>query len=358
MPRTKSHGNGQGCAYRRGKTWEAQVIVGWRLPDAPGGNPIPIKRRKNGFKTKLEALNYCSNLLADEAPKMRPTLEQVYNSWLPWYEPRVGQTTLNGYKAAYKYFSALSGRYIDTITAGDLQECLDNCPNGKRTHQNMKVTAGLIWAYAYDRDLVPKDVTENLYIGKHETQQREPITEAELEIIRRAIGQEPYAEYVYAMCYLGFRPGEFLKLKKADLHTETGVTYLTGGSKTDAGRNRRVPVPPQIASIIQERMSVLNTDLLFPRATYNQNGEFTGYKPMTDAHFRESVFKPLMKRLNIAEGKVPYCTRHTYADKLKAAAGDEKSKAALMGHTDYSFTQARYQSIGLDDLSAVADSIR
>ena len=56
MPRTKSQGNGQGCAYKRGKVWEAQVIVGWRLPDAPGDHPIPVKRRKSGFKTKAEAL--------------------------------------------------------------------------------------------------------------------------------------------------------------------------------------------------------------------------------------------------------------------------------------------------------------
>ena len=79
---------------------------------------------------------------------------------------------------------------------------------------------------------------------------------------------------------------------------------------------------------------------------------------MTHAYFRESVFIPMMKRLGIAEGKTPYCARHTYADKLKAAAGDDQAKAALMGHTDYAFTQAKYQSIALDDLSAVADSIR
>ena len=358
MPRTKSQGNGQGCAYKRGKVWEAQVIVGWRLPDAPGARPIPIKRRKSGFHTKAEALAYCSTLLTQEPQKLRPTLQQVYDAWEPWYEPRIGATTMVCYRSAYKHFAALSGRYIDTITAGDLQECMDACPSGKRTHQNMKVTAGLLWAYAFDRDMVPKNVTENLYIGKHETTQREPITEDELEVIRRAIGQEQYAEYVYAMCYLGFRPGEFLALKKADLHTENGVTYLTGGSKTDAGRDRRVPVPPQIAAIIQERMSVLNTEYLFPMVTHNRKGEFTGYKQMAHSYFRESVFIPMMKRLGIAEGKTPYCARHTYADKLKAAAGDDQAKAALMGHTDYAFTQAKYQSIALDDLSAVADSIK
>ena len=140
MPRTKSHGNGQGCAYRRGKVWEAQVVIGWKLPDGEeGAHPIPIKRRKSGFKTKAEALSYCATLAVQGSPKVRPTLQQVYDAWEPWYEPRVGATTLTCYRSAYKHFGALSNRYIDTITAGDLQECMDNCAQGKRTHQNMKV---------------------------------------------------------------------------------------------------------------------------------------------------------------------------------------------------------------------------
>ena len=207
---------------------------------------------------------------------------------------------------------------------------MDNCPSGKRTHQNMKCVAGLLWAYAFDANIVQKDVTQNLYIGKGETEQREPLTEAEIEVIRQAIGHIPYAEYVYALCYLGFRPGEFLSLKKSDLHDESGVTYLVGSGKTEAGRNRRVPVPQAITAIVENRMAVPNTDLLFPRAATNRKGEFIGYKGMSDAYFCESIFKPMMKKLGIAEGKVPYCARHSYSDKLKNADGDEKAKAALM----------------------------
>lgn len=358
MPRTKSQGNGQGCAYKRGKVWEAQVVIGWKPPAEEGGHPIPIKRRKSGFKSKPAALAYCETLLSQEAPKLRPTLQQVYDAWEPWYEPRIGVTTLACYRSAYKHYSVLAGRYIDTITAGDLQECMDKCPSGKRTHQNMKVVAGLLWAYAYDRDMVPKDVTENLYIGKAETTQRDPITEEELETIRQHIADEPFADYIYALCYLGFRPGEFLKLKKTDLRNEDGVSYLVGGSKTDAGRDRSVPIPQQIVQIIADRVNVLGTDLLFPQYTYNRKGEFTGYKQMSDSYFRESIFKPMMQRLGIAEGKVPYCARHTYSDKLKRAAGDDKTKAALMGHTDYAFTQSKYQSIDVSDLRTVAESIR
>ena len=357
MGKTKSRGNGQGTAYRRGRTWEACVVIGWKIPSDPEKPPYPKKHRKGGFPTKSAALAYCMTFDPENRSRPKMTLEQVYDEWSEKYTPRVSETTMAGYSAAYKHFAKLHPLLIDTITASDLQDCMDACKKGKRTHQMMKVTAGLIWAYALDSDYVDKDVTKNLYTGKGTSEQREPLTDDEVKTIRKAICEEPYAEYVYALCYLGFRPGEFLKLKKTDLHTEDGLMYLVGGSKTAAGKDRRVPVPSAISDIINERMNTVGTDYLFPQLTYNRKKEFTGYKEMSDAYFREHVFKPLMDRLGIAEGKVPYGARHTYSDKLKDAAGDDKTKAAIMGHTDYQFTQKRYQSTSIDDIKKVAESI-
>ena len=68
------------------------------------------------------------------------------------------------------------------------------------------------------------------------------------------------------------------------------------------------------------------------------------------------VFKPMMKDLGIAEGKVPYCARHSYADKLKDADGTDKSKAALIGHSNYLFTQEHYQSDTIEELAALVAS--
>lgn len=354
MGKPKSRGNGQGTAYKRGKTWEACVVVGWKKSEDKTKPNIPIKRRKSGFPTKASALAYCVSMRKEEHPKR--TFSQVYEEWVDKYSARVGESAMNVYKAAFKHYSKLHEAQIASITAKDLQDCMDACTRGKRTHETMKSVARLIWAYSFDSDYVQKDVTANLYTGKGKIKQREPLTDEEVEAIRQAIPSEPYAEYIYALCYLGFRPGEFLKLKKTDLHEEGGVTYLVGGGKTEAGTNRRVPVPSPIAGIIQHRMSVGGTDLLFPRI--DQKGAVQRFLQMSDEFFRESVFKPLMYRLGIAEGKVPYCARHTYSDKLKVAAGDDKAKAALMGHTDYNFTRSHYQSVDIQDIKIIADSIK
>lgn len=369
---TKSRANGTGTAYRRGSTWTARVVIGWK-PSEDQTHLVPVYNTKGGFATKKEALNHCPSLLsADLTRKERYTLNDVYLRWEPFYSPRVGESTMVCYKSAYKHFSKLHHVYIDLITAADLQECMDACSSGKRTHQNMKVTAGLLWAYAKDANIVEKDITENLYIGKHTTVQRDPLTDAEVETIRKAIEKERYADYIYCMCYLGFRPGEFLSLKKSHYRVIDDIEVLVNGSKTEAGKDRVVIIPPQILDIVRSRLFVPGTDLLFPKYEFKkprnqhdkeklQNGQFVEqfvcFKPMSDAYFRESIFKPMMKRLGIADGKVPYATRHTYSDKLKRAEGDEKAKAGLMGHTDYSFTRSHYQSTDLDDLLEIAVSM-
>ena len=367
--RAKARGNGTGCAYfdKKNRTWTAQAVVGYRpLPPFDPKNPdnkrqrVPIKKCKKGFATREAALAYCPILKDGKMPDRIYTLKEVYDLWEPWYSDRVA--SMAGYRAAFKHFSSLNEYSIDSITAGDLQACMDACTAGKRTHQMMKVVSGLIWAYAFDHNMVPKDITENLYTGKGKSLKREALTEEEVAIIGQHLDDELYAPYVYSLCYLGFRPGELLELKKDQLHEtirkKKKIMYLVEGKKTDAGKDRIVTIPAQIAEIIRKRSECPDTDLLFPMYIFDRKGTFCGFKQMTDSYFRESVFKPLMARLGIAEGKVPYSARHTYANKLKNAKGNDIDKAALIGHSDYTFTQTHYQDTNIDELAAITSRIK
>jgi integrase len=230
----------------------------------------------------------------------------------------------------------------------------------------MRCIANLLWKYAIDKNVIDRNVSANLYTGDGIKVQREPLTDYEESVIKSAIGRERYAEYVYCLCWLGYRPGEMLQLRKdqlfcARLTTEEGaldVWYFVNGKKTDAGRDRVVVVPDEILQVIIERTYVPGTDLIFPQYCFSRKAshKLIRFKEMTDAYFREEVFKPMTQRLNIADGKVPYGGRHSYADKLKKATGSDKDKAALIGHSNYMFTQDKYQSTHLKDLYNLVNS--
>lgn len=366
--RVKSRGNGTGCAYYDSvhRYWVAQIVDGYREPEDKQKQLIPIKKTKGGFKRREDALAYCQRLKDEQrnAPDLSRTLQQIYDAWESWYTPRVDPSTMASYRAAYAYFRKLHNIKITDISAADLQQCMDDCPKGKRTHQNMKVVAGLLWKYAKDQHIVTQVESENLYTGKGRSKKREALTDLEVEKIRRAIGSERYAEYIYCLCYLGYRPGEMLELRKDQVIEHNGRLFLIEGKKTDAGRNRTVPVHQKIEQIIRSRLFVPGTDLVFPQYQFGKVSKkhpvalFAGFKEMTDNYFREMVFKPIMARLGVAEGKVPYGARHTFSNMLKKADGDDRDKAALIGHSDYTFTQTHYQSTDLDELQAVMDSIK
>ena len=360
--RQKSRGNGTGCAYWNPvhRYWVAQVVDGYRMPEDKTKRMIAIKRTKSGFKRREDALAYCATMKAE---KGRPvvqnmTLQEVYDAWEPWYSPRVDKDTFGCYRAAFAHFKPLHDVNVRDISAGDLQKCLDDCPRGHRTHQNMKCTAGLLWAYAVDHNLVDRDVTGNLYIGKGASVQREPLDDMEIEKIRKQIGRDRYASYIYALCYLGYRPGEMLEIKKDQVMEHNGSLYIVEGKKTDAGRDRIVPVHKNIRSIIEQQLATDGTDYLFPMHVYDRKGEFKGFRQMSDNYFNKYAFRPLADRLGIPKQKVPYSARHSFSDKLKNAEGTDKVKASLIGHSDYRFTQQKYQSTNIDELQTAMDSIK
>ena len=361
-PRTR--GNGQGTAYKRPgqQTWTVEVVVGWRLPEDPEKPKRPVRKTKGGFRTKKEALDYAQFLQYSGGKRTKMTLQQIYIAWSEHYSPRIGESTMQNYYYAYQHFKQLHGVYMDLITAEDLQQCMDDCKSGKRTHENMRCVANLLWKYAIDKNIIDRNVASNLFTGRGVSVQREPLTDREEAVIKSAIGSERYAEYIYCMCWLGYRPGEMLQLRKDQLFCaqvdDQDVWYFVNGKKTDAGRDRIVIVPDEILPIILSRTFIPGTDLIFPQYCFNRKKipQLKCFKEMTDAYLRVEVFKPMMEKLGIAKGKVPYAGRHSYADKLKKASGSDKDKASLIGHSNYLFTQDKYQSSHLKDLYDLVNS--
>ena len=365
--------NGTGCAYKRGNSWEVQIVIDYApLPPFDINNPenkrqrVPIKIRRGGYKTKALALADVPKIRAEYIASQAKTytLRQIYDLWEPWYTPRIGASTMAGYRSAFKHYAKLHDTDITKISASDLQQCVDDCPAGKRTRQQMKVVAGLLWKYAKSMHIVSQVESEILFTGRGQSVKRPPLTDIEVEKIRQAIGQHRYAEYIYCLCYLGFRPGEMLEIRKDQVIEHKGRLFIVEGKKTEAGIGRTVPVHQKIEQLIRDRLYIPGTDLVFPQYSFSKASKkrpepiFTGFKQMTDDYLREMVFKPLCGRLGIAEGKVPYAARHTFSNKLKAAAGDDRDKAALIGHSDYTFTQTKYQDTNESELLAVVDSMK
>lgn len=351
----RTRGNGEGTVFQRGKTWTARVIVGWWVDDNCVAHPH--LRTKGGFATKKEALDYIPELRKGTVnPDADITFQKLYERWFVDHEEKVGESTMKGYASSYNHFKPIWGYRFRAITTDDLQECLNEGAKGRRTKELMKALASSLFKYAAARQIVDHNYAQYLYVGNEKKGTHPAFTMKQVEQIRQAAAAgDVRAIYTYCLIYLGFRPGEMLCLTRDAYHKEDGMEYLVGGGKTEAGTDRTVPISPKIKPFIYEL--ILKADPhIFPR----EDG-----KAMDDKWFRDRYFYPLLADLLIQPMPdkdrpavlVPYSCRHTFANLLKNVEGAGKDKASLIGHTDYAFTEKRYQSAELENLLDIVNKI-
>lgn len=348
----KSRGNGQGTVFQRpNKTWCAMRTIGYiTMPD---GSTRKRTVSKSGFKTKKEAVEYLPQLLAQPRKQKSITFQKLYEAWLPTHQ--ASKSTLDCYRAAYKWFSDVHFMLISDIDIDDLQNCLDECPKGKRTMENMKALCGLLYKYAIPRNHATLNMGQYLVIRAEGSEEKDALPLSEVEKLRSAVGSVPYANYIVAQCYLGFRPSELLSLDAKNYDRKNRA--FIGGAKTEAGKDRIVTVSPKIQPIIDDLMRDKISGPVFCAP---------GNKSMTISAYRDAFYAALeavgTDNPIIGEGDAkrhkytPHSCRHTFATLMKNVSAPDKDKLRLIGHTSTEMLR-HYQDVDIEGLRKITDAI-
>lgn len=334
--------------------YKAVVTIGYYLDE---NGKRKRKTRTRVCEKKKDAVAAIQDLKKEPAKENKKaiTFKQLYDQWLPTH--RAGKDTLNCYKAAMNYFKPVWNLPIRDIDVDDLQECVDDCPHGKRTKQNMKAMCGLVYKYGIPRHVIPENLNlaPFLLIDGDGAAHRAAFDDAQLGKIKKSCGTIPHADEIYIMCYLGFRPSEMLALTADDY--DKAHDCLVGGAKTDAGKGRAVTISPKIKTLVADR--VASGGPLFQE----KPGKAWPLKRYT-----EEAFYPALEAIGIDNpmvtiggGKLrhkytPHSCRHTFATLLKRVAGADKDKQELIGHASAEMLRY-YQDAPVDDLKRITDAL-
>lgn len=122
------------------------------------------------------------------------------------------------------------------------------------------------------------------------------------------------------LCYTGFRVSEFLSLTPFSYHPENGG-YLQGGLKTEAGKNRIVPVHPKIRHYLDAWLARHGETIIC-----DSRG-----RAIPPDRYRE-YFKAIAEQIG-APDATPHWCRHTFATRLHASGADPLTTKWLLGHS-------------------------
>lgn len=340
----KANGNGSISKLSgiRRKPYIARVTLGW---DEKTGRQI--RKTIGTYVTQKEAqkalIDYLDNPYDLDLSNI--LFKDVYEKWSKLKYPKVSHSAILGYQSAYNNVEKLHNMKIKDIKARHLQEAIDSCSKGQATKKKIKFLFGQMFAYAMQNDIITKDYSEFVDIGKtSEESKREPFSNKEIELLWKHIDDIEFIDTILIMIYSGFRIGELLELetKNIDLVNMT----MTGGLKTEAGKNRLVPIHPKIFPLIEKRYNKDNQYLII---------NFKGKKMKYDNYYKEK-FIPIMEQLNMEHR--PHDCRHTFATLLSNANANATAIKKMIGHESYATTEKIYTHKDIEELRKNVELIK
>jgi len=232
--KTKSRGNGQGTAFKRGSTWTACVTVGWRLPDDPSKPKIPIRRTKGGFATKKEAIQFCPTLLNGgvEKKKESPRLNDYWEMYSKEDMLSLGKNTQSAYRTAWKKLKAIHFVRVSDITVDLLRKTVSEQCSSYDTAADCKSLLSNIFTMAAADRFADKNLPSFINLPAKKETERIPFNKKEQEKIWKAYDDGDLRACIpLLMIYTGMMPGEAMKLRVENIDIEHRQ-ILNAGMKT------------------------------------------------------------------------------------------------------------------------------
>ena len=272
------------------------------------------------------------------------TFSEVYEKWKIEKFEMVGHSSQLGYIAAFKTCESLHQiRFVD-LKSSNLQEIVGNPEIKYGSKRKIKVLFNQLYAYAMKNDIISKDYSKYIDIGKNtEESTRKPFTNKEIERLWDLLDENDWIDTILILIYTGFRIGELLEIKNSDIDLENRI--VKGGLKTEAGKDRLVPIHSKILELVKNRMDSNNEYLIV---------NFKGEQMKYNNYYREK-FEPIMEELGMKHK--PHDTRHTFATLLSNADANKTSVKKLIGHNSYTTTEKFYTHKDIEELRKAVEKI-
>lgn len=304
------------------------------------------KRKTIGYaRTKAEGLEllakYNTNPYNLNTTKM--TFNEVLKKWQLQHFEKLEPRTATQYKSICLHFEPIKDIPMLELNTMQLQELFNSLELSTASKRQLKAVLSQIYKYALKMDIVIKDCSEFIELGKKQAViERKVFTNEEILKLWKYKELE-FVDTILIMIYTGLRIGELLTIENKNIDLENRT--IKGGIKTDAGKNRIIPINMEILPLIKNRMRADKTHLI------------TGMRGKKMAYQRyHMIFTDLMEKLSM--NHTIHDCRHTFASLLSNADANKISIAKIIGHSSYLTTEKIYTHKDIEELKKAVDLIK
>nr|DAK69644.1 MAG TPA: Integrase [Caudoviricetes sp.] len=292
------------------------------------------------FATPGEAVQALDayNVQNTPAARLKCTFADAYAQWKaqPKFD-KLGTDMKKGYELAYTKASPLYDRQLRDLKTADYQQVIDQMVEkglSRSSCEKQRTLFSQICEWAMAQDIINKNYAMLLQLPAATGKAERTLTAQEIEQINSRqddpkLGQT--AKIAMVLLYTGMRIDELLSMRCDDVHLKE--RYMQGGEKTEAGKNRIIPILDPIYKIIAFWMLDSGCEWLIPSKA--------GTK--LDKRNVATKFRALMQECHI-DGVHPHTLRHTASSKMVECGLEKTAVQAILGHKNFSTTANKYVS--------------
>lgn len=329
--RANGTGNISKLSGNRSKPWLARK------------NDVPI----GTFATRAEAQKALERLVDTAVlDKFNLTFKQVHDLWLPEHERTISSHGKGSYKTALKNCEELHDQKFRGLRTSDFQKViirLEEKGLSKSSCEKVLQLFGQLSEWAIREGICQSNYARFCTITAEQKSKGKVFPSAAIMAIKESNFEA--AKIVLILLATGCRGNELFTAPLSNCSDR----YFIGGSKTNTGRNRVIPVA---ADGIAAYRSILT------------EARATGGKLLVDGYkgnkvyenFAKREFKELMKAIGL-EGFTPYDCRHTFTTQAIRAGVDKQTLRRILGHADLATTDKYYTHLDTEDIIKAVDNL-
>ena len=336
--------NGTGSIIKLGgnrrRPYALKITTGYTIDGKQSRKIIGYYATKKDALNGLLEYNQNKNIFISDM-----TFKNIYDMWSKNHFESVSKQTIKTIKSTYNsYVFKFNDYKIKDIKLIELQSFINILKDSglsTGTLKQVKSLLNMVFTYALKNEYINKNMIEFLDIGKHKkVLERKVFSNEEIKILWDNAGQRDI-DIILILIYTGLRVNELLTLENTKINIE--CRYIRAGSKTEAGKDRLIPISYKILPLITRYIKLNNKYLFQTKA-----GNFLMYN-----NYRQN-FKKIIKKIGLQEHTI-HDTRHTFATLLSNADANKTAIKNIIGHSDYGITEKIYTHKDIEELKKAID---